>query len=62
MRKYFNHDERFGEACEFTIPEMIEQYRAAGWDEYQDENGNICTMTDTEIEEDILDHDIEEIT
>lgn len=40
---------------------MIAQYRICSWDEYEDEDGNTCKMTDQEIIGDILDHDVEEI-
>ena len=50
METYINHDERFGEPIEFTLPEMIACYRENHW---HDE------MTDAEIESDILDHDVE---
>lgn len=64
-KRYINHDPRFGAQCEFTIPEMIALYRDAGWDEYtdEDEGGQTIykTMTDEEIIDDIMQHDIEEI-
>jgi len=61
-QRYINHDERFGSSVYmFTIPEMIAQYRDLGWDEYEDDNGIIVEMSDDEIIDDILDHDIEEV-
>ncbi len=60
-KRYISHDLRFGTECEFTLPEMIEQYRMCGWDEYEDENGATCVMSDKEIVDDIMDHDVEEI-
>jgi hypothetical protein len=61
-KRYINHDERFGaEVYAFTLPEMIAQYRDLGWDEYEDDNGIIVEMSDDEIIDDILDHDIEEV-
>lgn len=61
-QKYRNLDERFGsEMYEFTIPEMVAQYRELGWDEYEDDDGFTQKMSDEEIIEDIFDHDIEEI-
>ncbi|MFA4904492.1 MAG: hypothetical protein WC600_17295 [Desulfobaccales bacterium] len=60
-KRYISHDPRFGTECNFTLPEMIAQYRMSAWDEYEDENGNTCTMTDEEIIDDILNHDVEEI-
>ena len=59
---YRNHDERLGQdEYDFTIDEMVQQYRDCSWDEYEDENGNIKTMTDGEIISDIMTHDIERI-
>ena len=59
--RYLNHDERFGAEVEFTIPEMIAQYKMCGWDEYEDEDGFTQKMTDEEIKADIMEHDIKEI-
>ena len=58
---YINHDERLGDKFEFTIPEMVKQYRELGWDQYEneDEMGYFMqTMTDEEIVEDLLSMDI----
>ena len=58
METYKNNDDRLGYPCVFTMPEMIKQYKMCGWDEYETEHGTE-KMTDDEIIEDILKHDIE---
>lgn len=57
MKTYKNNDPRLGESMEFTMDEMISLYRDNHWDKRDD--GSI--MTDEEIIDDVLDHDIEEI-
>ena len=59
--RYRNFDERFGVDVEFTIEEMIKQYQLCGWDQYCDENGVYCIMTEDEIVADIMKHDIEPV-
>ena len=54
---YRNNDERLGETCLFTMADMIKCYRANKWD--QCPNGS--EMTDDDIIEDVLGHDVEEI-
>lgn len=51
-QRYENRDERLGDKCVFTLAEMRACYRANGWD-----NG----MSDDELDEDILSHDVVEV-
>ena len=60
-KRYANNDERLGGAMEFTMTQMVAQYKMCGWDEYEDESGIAQKMTDEEIEADILKHDIVEL-
>jgi len=52
---YQNNDERLGDCVKFTIAEMTACYRDNHWDVRADGQ----TMTDSEIEDDILDHEVE---
>ena len=52
---YQNNDERLGDCVKFTIAEMTACYRDNNWDVRADGQ----TMTDSEIEDDILDHEVE---
>jgi hypothetical protein len=61
---YQNNDDRLGDCVKFTIPEMTACYRDNHWDVIHSERGNPNSpvervMTDTEIENDILAHDVE---
>lgn len=47
---YRNHDERLGDNVLFTLDEMRECYCANGWDR---------GMSDDEIDDDVLSHDVE---
>lgn len=61
-KRYVSHDPKFGSVdFEFTLAEMIKQYRVCGWDEYDDENENTCKMTDQGIIDDVLGHDVDEV-
>ena len=62
--KYRVDDERYGsEEFIVTIPEMIALYRANSWDEYEViEEANppvIAQMTDAEITDDFLTHNVD---
>lgn len=57
MKTYKNNDPRLGESMEFTMQEMIDLYRSNHWDIF--ENGS--KMTDQEIIDDVLNHDVEEV-
>jgi len=59
--KFLNRDPRLGATCEFTLLEMVQQYRICSWDEYEDANGQTMQMTDGEIIEEILKCNIEQI-
>ena len=56
MKTYINNDERLGDHYEFTMPEMIEIYRGNHWDRRDDGT----TMTEAEIEEQVLSYEVEE--
>jgi len=57
---FYNNDEKLGCSGEFTMGSMIEIYRENSWDEYEDENGAVCEMTDSEIIESVLKCDVRE--
>ena len=56
-KRHINHDERLGDTnFEFTMTEIIACYRGNHWDRRDD--GTV--MTEEEIIEDVLTHDVEE--
>jgi len=63
MPIYRNRDERLGDVYDIELKDVPELYRKAGWDIVREDGAiDAIEMTDNEIIEDFLLHDVERIS